>query len=1447
VISGVPNGYRLTSGLVTAINGDGTTSWTLRRLPGGAEWEGVKLVGWPENKAGALVLGATVVVTDTDGTIGSFPQALTVSVAPSIDSPGTHVGIRGNEDAWTRLAISAGTPDADGSERIVGDVTLSQVPEGVQVQADGIVLPATPVGGFCTYVLTQAQLATLHVRGAAHSNADFTASGTMVVAEFDSSGNPVPGQSVTRVFSVGVDLVGVADKPTVSVNDISLTAGDPPKVAKITAASADTDGSESTYVVISGVPDGMVLREGSGLVRPLGGAGQAAGFSRWLADATALGDLSIATGHGLAAGSYTLTVVAVSQENDGDRALSDPASFVVSVAGSAVTALPTASFPPALSVTTSPPGLEDNAATLSISVTPMGAEPSSVILSGLPAGSSLSSSKGAGNIVFVPGPDGGSWLVLEAAWDGLVFQPPAHFSGTLSPTVTAVSDNGVEGRILSASSFPSLAFAPVADGASIGVSGSGNEDTLVKLDLGVGLVDGDGSETISAIRILKLGDGAVLTDATGTTLASSNGTYSFASLGALADVYVKSPANLDGSRTFEVQVDTVDAATGMASSSRTTIASGSVKFAAVADGAVFSGPSAPIAGTEGNWVGVGGDGAISIAPIDADGSEFQSVVVTVKSVPSGYAVQDVLFSAGTSNGDGSWTMTLAQFQGLAMRLPPHAAGDVVLGLKFNAFETSNANRASFDGGDHTIGIAASATTPTLSVQAANGVEDSPVALAISARLVDRDGSESLSIRISGVPSGATLSAGIDNGDGSWTLTQGQLAGLTLSLPANEFASFDLLVVATATEGGTASPQAASTTATLAVSIPDSFDSYTGTAGNDTMPGTRGSDWFAGLAGDDTVQGSDGVDTFDGGAGSDMLDLSYAPGAITATLDAAGTVTLSISTGDTDILVGVEAIAGGAGADLLVGDAGANTLSGGAGGDDTLSGLGGNDVLAGGTGRDLADYAYAATGLSATLGVLGTATVTVGAGDTDTLVDIEDLVGGSGNDRLGGNLGANALSGGEGDDTLSGSVGNDTLLGGEGRDTADYWYRLDGITATLDTGGTVTLAVASGDTDTLSSIENIAGGSGSDRLVGDAGANTLSGGAGGDDTLSGLGGNDLLAGGTGRDLADYAYASAGLSATLGILGTATVTVGAGDTDTLVDIEDLVGGFGNDRLGGNLGANALSGGEGDDTLSGSVGNDTLLGGEGRDTADYWYRLDGITATLDTGGTVTLAVASGDTDTLSSIENIAGGSGSDRLVGDAGANTLSGSVGDDTLSGRDGNDLLAGGNGLDMADYSYLSTAIIATLDSTGTAILEAGAADTDVLTGIENIRGGSGDDILVGDAVGNVLQGGAGNDRLSGAGGADSLLGGDGEDSFVLGPQALDAADFIVDFSTGDVLDVSGLLSSLGGTPASVAFVQNGEHVEVRIDQNGPQPGNTDTLVAIVQNQVAEQVQAQTNFG
>ena len=47
---------------------------------------------------------------------------------------------------------------------------------------------------------------------------------------------------------------------------------------------------------------------------------------------------------------------------------------------------------------------------------------------------------------------------------------------------------------------------------------------------------------------------------------------------------------------------------------------------------------------------------------------------------------------------------------------------------------------------------------------------------MSSVLTDTDGSESLSLTISNVPNGASLSAGIDNGDGSWTLTPGELDG-----------------------------------------------------------------------------------------------------------------------------------------------------------------------------------------------------------------------------------------------------------------------------------------------------------------------------------------------------------------------------------------------------------------------------------------------------------------------------------------------------------------------------------------------------------------------------------------------------------------------------------------------------------------------------------------------
>ena len=93
-----------------------------------------------------------------------------------------------------------------------------------------------------------------------------------------------------------------------------------------------------------------------------------------------------------------------------------------------------------------------------------------------------------------------------------------------------------------------------------------------------------------------------------------------------------------------------------------------------------------------------------------------------------------------------------------------------------------------------------ADAPTLSASDVSGDEDSAIALDVSAALRDLDGgNETLSITISGVPDGAILSAGTNNGNGTWTLTPGQLSGLTITPGENYNGSFNLSVTATSTE------------------------------------------------------------------------------------------------------------------------------------------------------------------------------------------------------------------------------------------------------------------------------------------------------------------------------------------------------------------------------------------------------------------------------------------------------------------------------------------------------------------------------------------------------------------------------------------------------------------------------------------------------------------------
>ena len=167
------------------------------------------------------------------------------------------------------------------------------------------------------------------------------------------------------------------------------------------------------------------------------------------------------------------------------------------------------------------------------------------------------------------------------------------------------------------------------------------------------------------------------------------------------------------------------------------------------------------------------------------------------------------------------------------------------------------------------------------------------------------------------------------------------------------------------------------------------------------------------------------------------------------------------------------------------------------------------------------------------------------------------------------------------------------------------------------------------------------------LVGDGGDDLLNGDAGSDTFLeSGVddaydsgsiqrgAGGDTLNGGTPTtgtlDRADYGQRSADLTITLCTDPTkpkggstahsqCTDADGASESDSVVNVQHLLGGSGDDTLSGHAGDETIEGGGGNDIISGGDGNDRLFGDGGDDQLfgdggdDY---LDGVagTDTLD-----------------------------------------------------------------------------------------------------------------------------------------------------------------------------------------------------------------------------------------
>ncbi|NOS70945.1 MAG: LEPR-XLL domain-containing protein [Verrucomicrobia bacterium] len=455
--------------------------------------------------------------------------------------------------------------------------------------------------------------------------------------------------------------------------------------------------------------------------------------------------------------------------------------------------------------------------------------------------------------------------------------------------------------------------------------------------------------------------------------------------------------------------------------------------------------------------------------------------------------------------------------------------------------------------------------------------------------------------------------------------------------------------------------------------------------------------------------------------------------------------------------GVAVFLGGNGLDKLFGEAGDDFIYGQDGTDQLRGGLG-DDTLTGGGGDEL--YIYDGdvnegndTIIETAFGGTDTIDLSQTSGwsivfDLGSVVQqtvtpllkltlpngsvIENLIGGSRDDVLIGNVLNNRIEGGNGNDILFGLGGSDTLIGGLGSDT--YRYDADGLTSNDYLLETNSLATA----------------------------------------------NDV-------DVIDFVgTTTVGINLNLSIANVQQFVTGT----LFITLSDALG-FENLYGGDFVTGDTLIGNARDNVIWARAGNDTLNGGANGVVGDTLREERGSGFNL-TNTTLTVTIT-GEVDTYSNFENVSlvgdatanildatPFTGTVYLDGRGGSDTLRGGTGVNYLTGGAGNDLIYGSAGLDIVtekadgDFILTNATLVLnlfvggtetdTFNTTGGAIEQADLTGGDhnntltasAFTGSVTLRGGAGNDTLIGTANADTLIGEAGNDSLQGGNGNDTYV-------------------------------------------------------------------------------------------
>jgi Ca2+-binding RTX toxin-like protein len=522
------------------------------------------------------------------------------------------------------------------------------------------------------------------------------------------------------------------------------------------------------------------------------------------------------------------------------------------------------------------------------------------------------------------------------------------------------------------------------------------------------------------------------------------------------------------------------------------------------------------------------------------------------------------------------------------------------------------------------------------------------------------------------------------------------------------------------------------------------ENFIGGTGADTVTGDGSNNTY--FATVDNVR-----DVFDGGTGSDTANYSAYSAALTVALNGNTPVVVQGSgsnDANSDTIVNVENFVGGTRADIVTGDGFNNTYSA------TVDNV--RDIFDGGTGNDTADYSAYAAALSVTL-TLSTPAIVHGSGSddahSDTIANVENVIGGSANDFF------------------AGDANNNIFTGGAGFDQASYQSAVGPISVSL-AAGTVT-GDASVGTDTLRSIEYVFGTNASDTYDASnfSSTSTNAGSNGTFNVFVGSGGDDTITG-NGNTQVQYFNATSGVLITLGANGSGSASGdGSVGNDTFISgVDNVLGSNFNDTYN----ASAFTSSSGAfNQFQGLGGNDTITG-NGSTQLYYAGSTAGISVTLNAGGggTVTGDSSVG-TDTINGGVNSIQGSNFNDTYNASTFSSPSGSF--NQFLGNGGNDTITG-NGNTQLYYGApnVTSGISATLNAGG-----AGTVTGDSSVGSDTINGG----------VNNIF-GSNFNDTLTlnspGANFQSTLTGNGGNDTFVFKPNFGNTT--ITDFHSGqDTID------------------------------------------------------------